>query len=253
MRLFCLCNGQLGLDITTWLVHEGENIVGVAIHPEERSRRSAEIVAASRVPPERVFDGSRLADPIVVDAVRALEPEIGVSILFGYILRAPFLSLFPRGLVNLHTAYLPYNRGAYPNVWSIVEGTPAGATLHYVDEGVDTGDIVAQAGVAVSPADTGATLYHKLEDAASALFRETWPRLRAAQAARIPQPPGGTSHRVADVARIDEIDLEKSYRARDLIDILRARTCPPHKGAYFDAGGRRYYLSVELTESEEAD
>jgi methionyl-tRNA formyltransferase len=176
---------------------------------------------------------------------------MGVSVLFGYILRAPFLSLFPRGIVNLHPAFLPYNRGAYPNVWSIVERTPAGATLHYVDAGVDTGDIVSQATVPVSQTDTGATLYSRLEQAAFALFRDTWPRLRAGDAPRVPQPPGGTSHRVADVARIDAIDLDHSYRARDLIDILRARTFPPYSGAYFEVDGRRVYMRLELAEGGE--
>jgi len=52
-----------------------------------------------------------------------------VSVLFDYILKPDFLGMFPGGTINLNPALLPYNRGQYPNVWSIVEGTPAGATI----------------------------------------------------------------------------------------------------------------------------
>jgi len=153
MRLFCLCNGQLGLNVVTWLREQGETIVGLAVHPPARRRLGEDIIMASGLPPDRIFDGSGLEDDASLARVVALAPDVGVSVLFGYILRGRFLSLFPRGVVNLHPALLPYNRGAYPNVWSIVDRTPAGATLHYVDPGVDTGDIVTQVTVPVSPVD----------------------------------------------------------------------------------------------------
>ena len=118
------------------------------------------------------------------------------------------LDAFPAGCINLHTGYLPYNRGAYPNVWCIVEGTPAGVRLHYLDEGVDTGAIVARREVAVEPVDTGRSLFEKLEEAALRLFQETWPAIASGAAPRAAQNPSEGTHRVADVARIDEIDLD---------------------------------------------
>src|SRR5207248_7068189 len=132
------------------------------------------------------------------------------------------------------------------NVWSIVDGTPAGVTLHYIDEHVDTGDIIAQREVLVDAADTGGTLYNKLERAAEALFCETWPLVRSGKAPRIPQGSGGTYHRVRDVEAIDEIDLDRPYKAGDLINILRARSFPPHRGAYFRDGNRKVYIEVSL-------
>jgi folate-dependent phosphoribosylglycinamide formyltransferase PurN len=197
MRLFLLCNGQLGLDVIKWLREQGETIIGLAVHPPERARLREEIIAASGIALARVFDGSRLSEPQTVGAVRSLHPDMGISVLFGYILRPPFLDIFPKGVINLHPAFLPYNRGAYPNVWSIVERTPAGATLHYVDPGVDTGDIIAQIQVEVSPVDDGASLYRKLEIACANLFSATWPKLRDGSARRTPQPRHGTVHRAA--------------------------------------------------------
>jgi methionyl-tRNA formyltransferase len=253
VRILLLANNRIGFQLAEWLVaREEDDVVGLVLHPPETSRFGAELRAAVPVPEADVFDGSRLRDPEVLDRIAALKPDIALSLLFGYILKQPFIELFPAGVVNLHPALLPYNRGQYPNVWSIVEGTPSGVTIHYINEGIDTGDVVAQREVEVSPLDTGESLYRKLEAASVTLFQETWPAIRAGSAPRRPQPGGGTSHRTADVETIDEIDLDRSYRARDLLDIIRARTFPPYRGAYFvtDAGDR-VYLRLELLGEDE--
>ena len=61
----------------------------------------------------------------------------------------------------------------------MLEATPAGVTIHYIDAGVDTGDVIAQREVALADDDTLATAYAKLQDAMAALFREQWPAIRA--------------------------------------------------------------------------
>ena len=153
----------------------------------------------------------------------------------------------PAGCVNCHPALLPYNRGQYPNVWSIIENTPAGVTLHYIDCGIDTGDIIAQKEVLIEPIDTGESLYKKLEKTCVNLFKDTWFMIRSRQAPRIPQLSNeGTYHRTSDVELIDKIELDCKYTARELINILRARTFPPYKGAYFLHNGRKVYLQLKL-------
>lgn len=250
MRILVLCNNWTGWQVLRWLLDRGERVAGVVLHPPDSSKYREEILAELRKTQEvRVFDAPELYAEHVLEAMRALDLELAVSVYFGYILRPSFLSVFPRGVINLHPSYLPYNRGAYPNVWSIVEGTPAGVTLHYVDEGIDTGDIIAQRQVSVEPTDTGGTLYRKLERAALELFQDTWPAIKAGTAPRVPQPKdAGTFHRVKDVARIDRIELEREYKARDLLNILRARTFPPYRGAYFEENGRRIYVTIQLEE-----
>jgi methionyl-tRNA formyltransferase len=251
MKVLVLGNNRAACECVTWLREHGEEIVGLVVHAEDRLRFGAELLAAAGVPPEAVFLGDRLCEPETLAAIRALNPAIGLSLYFGYILRAELIDVFPQGVINLHPSYLPYNRGQYPNVWSIVEGTPAGVTLHYIDSGIDTGDLIAQREVPVSATETGATLYTKLEEASVRLFREVWPMVRDGTAPRTPQPrTGGTYHRTRDVEQIDEIHLDREYRARDLINILRARTFPPHKGAYFIAEGRRVYMRLELIAEE---
>jgi len=247
MRIFFLGNNWVGWQVLKWLKEQNEQIVGVAIHPLGKRKCGDEIIDCAQVSPEHIFDGAQIHQPKVLEEIKGLHPDIGLSVFFGYILRPEFLALFPDGVINLHPAYLPYNRGAYPNVWSIVEGTPAGVTLHYIDVGVDTGDIIAQQEVPIEPVDTGETLYHKLERACVALFKETWPLLRSGQVPRVPQRrEEGTFHLTQDVEQIDHIDLDSTYTARELIDIVRARTFPPYPGAYFVHEGRRVYLRLQL-------
>lgn len=248
MRVLLFANGPVGAELAGWLRGVGADIVGAVVHPEGRRGAGEALMAALALPPERVFDGASLDAPGTLDAIRALKPDLGVSLYFGYILRRPLLDIFTRGVVNLHPSLLPHGRGAYPNVWSIVDGTPAGATLHWVDEGVDTGDIAAQRAVPVEAWDTGETLYRKLNAAATELFRESWPALVAGTLPRTPQPAGDfRAHRVKDVAGIDGIDLDAPTTARELLNLLRARTFPPYAGAYFRTeDGRRVGVQVRL-------
>ena len=110
-----------------------------------------------------------------------------------------------------------------------------------MDEGIDTGDIVAQHRVEVAASDTGASLYRKLERACFEVFREAWPLVREGRAPRVAQQGPGSFHRVADVARIDEIDPDRTYPAGQLVDILRAHVSAPRHSC---VGEGRVYLSL---------
>lgn len=249
VRVILFVNNRGGLEVSRYLWRRGEKIVAVVVHPVGRARYRQEILELAEQSGANVFEADELERVEVVGRLAEMAPTIGVSAFFGYILRRPVIAACSGGILNVHPAYLPYNRGAYPNVWSIVERTPAGATIHFVDEGVDTGDIVAQSLVPVFPTDTGESLYRKLEDECIHLFSKTWPEVLTGDPPRLPQNPGsGTSHRWRDVEEIDEIQLDRSYTARELIDRIRARTFRPHDGTYFNADGRRVYLRLELYE-----
>ena len=130
MRILFLGNSWVGWQVVRWLREQNEQVVGLVVHPPHRRKFGDEIICSAQVSPEHIFNGAELRQPDVLQAIRVLSPDIGLSVLFGYILAPEFLALFPSDVVNLHPAYLPHNRGAYPNVWSIVERTPAGVTLH---------------------------------------------------------------------------------------------------------------------------
>lgn len=248
MRIVCLCNNWLGWQVTQWLLEQGEQLAAVVVHPPERAKYLDEIRTVATGAGAVVIEAAQLKDPQVLRSISDLKLDMGVSILFGYLLRKPFLDLLPKGCINLHPALLPYNRGAYPNVWSIAEGTPAGVSLHYINEGVDSGDLIAQREVPVLLTDTGASLYQKLMHASVQLFKETWPSIRSGTACPTQQEGAGTFHRVRDVEQIDEIFLDQTYRAEDLLNVIRARTFPPYAGAYFRHQGRKVYLRLQLVE-----
>jgi methionyl-tRNA formyltransferase len=128
-----------------------------------------------------------------------------VSYGYRHIISKSVLVRFPRRAVNLHISYLPWNRGADPNMWSFLEDTPKGVTIHYLDEGLDTGDILAQIMVPYRQDDTLRTSYERLKAAIEALFVDTWPDIRAGRQPSMPQPPGGSCHRGRDRAAIEHL------------------------------------------------
>lgn len=247
MSLVVFANNWLGWRAVEWLVREGEEIAALVVHPPDRRKLGRELLAAANLPAGRVFDATTLDRPDTLDALRALRPRLGLSVLYDYILRPPALELFADGVYNLHPSWLPKNRGRYPNVWTLVDGTPAGVTLHRVDAGVDTGPVVARRAVDVEPVDTGVSLYRKLERAGFELLRETWPALREGRVSLEPQDPTeATTHRLRDVEALDRLDLDRPTTARELLDVLRARTFPPYRGVWFESGGRRVQVRLHL-------
>jgi methionyl-tRNA formyltransferase len=247
MRILFMGNNRVGLKAMEWLKQCDEEIVGLVIHSKEKQKYTHEIIECAGVNPDNIFFGHELNKPDVVKKILNLSPDIGVSIFFDYIIREDLFKKIPLGVINLHPAFLPYNRGQYPNVWSIVENTPSGVTLHYINEKLDAGDIISQQTVETEPIDTGKTLYMKLEQASVDLFCKTWPAIKSGTVIRSPQSDSpGTYHRTTDVEQIDKIELEKYYSGRYLIDVLRARSFPPYKGAFFEVNGKRIYLTLSL-------
>ncbi len=146
---------------------------------------------------ENVFS---TVDKITVEYI--LENGFNFLISYGYrwILRKEILDLFPKRAINMHISYLPYNRGADPNFWSFIEGTPKGVSIHYLDEGVDTGDIIVQKEVSFDSLDTEtlASSYQKLQVEIQNLFFQHWVLIKSQKCDRTPQVGTGTTHRVKD-------------------------------------------------------
>lgn len=249
MRIFYLGNNLLGLKVLEFLKKQKENICGLAVHGSEKAKYIDEIIKTSQLAKSKIIKGDRINEPETVKKIKTLKPDIILSVCFGYILNSEVIKIPPFGAVNLHTAYLPYNRGANPNVWSIVEGAPAGVTLHYINPGIDTGNVITQKEVRVDWFDTGKTLYEKLEKDAFKLFQQTWPDIKSGRIKGKRQTGKGSFHQVKDLEKIDRINLSKEYKAKDLINILRSRTFPPYNGAYIEVNGKKIFLRLELYEN----
>lgn len=135
------------------------------------------------------------ADYLIKDGFNFL-----ISYGYRFILRKEILDLFPNKAINMHISYLPYNRGADPNFWSFIEGTPKGVSIHYLDEGVDTGDIIVQKEVSFDllEVETLASSYQRLQKEIQNLFFQHWDLIKSQKCNRTPQVDRGTTHRVKD-------------------------------------------------------
>jgi methionyl-tRNA formyltransferase len=161
-------------------------------------------------PDSLVFDFLKSAETDVFQTMEPLDEaffartRIDFLVAHGYrqILRPTVLDRFPRRAVNLHISYLPWNRGADPNLWSFIENTPKGVSIHYLDAGIDTGDLIAQKEVAFGPAETLRTSYIRLQSEIAQLFAILWSRIRDEKCDAVKQTGAGSFHRVADRERV---------------------------------------------------
>ncbi len=142
----------------------------------------------------------------LIDRDFIIANEIAFLVSYGYrhVLQRPVLEMLPDRAVNLHVSLLPWNRGADPNLWSFIEDTPKGVSIHYLDSGIDTGDIIVQKEIVFRDIDndTLATTYERLNTEIQELFRASWPAIKSASCGRRPQPRGGSRHSSADRNRV---------------------------------------------------
>jgi hypothetical protein len=123
-----------------------------------------------------------------------------VSYGYRHILRKEVLDLFLRRAINLHVSMLPYCRGAHPNFWTILEGKPSGVTIHLLDDGLDTGNILFQQEVSMDlDRETFATTYDILSNSIERLFRVNWKYLRTGECGGWEQQGDPTLHRSRDL------------------------------------------------------
>jgi len=138
-----------------------------------------------------------------------------ISYGYRHIIKKPVLDRFENRAINLHISYLPWNRGADPNLWSFLDGTPKGVTVHFLDEGIDTGDIIAQRYLKYDFDDTLRTFYDKLSVCIEDMFRKVWPYIREGKARRYKQ---GTYHNSKDKEKYKHLLVDGwDTKVRDVI------------------------------------
>ena len=137
-------------------------------------------------------------DPLTPDQVKGYDWVISYG--YRHIIGKDVLNTLPNRFVNLHISYLPWNRGADPNLWSWVDDTPKGVSIHLMDAGLDTGPILAQAmcDFRDPQQETLGTSYEGLQKAMVALFKEAWSFIAPGNVVAKPQTGKGTYHRLAD-------------------------------------------------------
>ena len=121
-----------------------------------------------------------------------------ISFGYRYMVRKEILDYFKGKAINLHISYLPWNKGADPNLWSILEDTPKGVTIHQMDYGLDTGHILCQKEIFFDEYDTLNSSYEKLQNELVELFKSNWYRIKSNKVKPIKQKGKGTYHKSCD-------------------------------------------------------
>ena len=156
----------------------------------------SEIIDIIRSAEDEVFVTSQIVNTNTLNEYGA---EFIVSYGYPHIVTPEVIEHVHGKIINLHISYLPWNRGSDPDFWSLVDDTPKGVTIHYMDGTLDTGDIIAQQEVAMVVDETLAEYCSRLHKAVFALFAEHWDRIKAG-AKGTAQVGEGSYHRSVDKA-----------------------------------------------------
>lgn len=250
MRIVFFGATELGHRCCQALVEAGEEVVGIVSMPREFPISYAErpvrnvtyqsfddIAERAGVP---LLDVTSLKDESVQEAIAGWRPDFGLAIGWFYLFPRELRDRFPRGVAGIHASLLPRYRGGAPLVWAIINGEKrTGATLFYLDEGVDTGDVIAQAEVEIGPDDTIREVYERAADASVELVREFVPLIRQGSAPREQQDHSQATTFPQRSPDDGEIDWSKS--AREIRDFIRAQT-RPYPGAFTYIDGRKVMI-----------
>jgi len=213
----------VGNKILNYLRTRGENIV--AIYPAEEGKS------------------------ITKEMIEEDNPDVIIICYWPYLLPKEIIDIPKYGCINFHPSLLPKNRGWYPAVWEVMEGDDAaGVTLHLIDEGTDTGPILAQATFPIKEEDTGGSVYEKSQKAMILLFKNIWEQLHERGVALKEQDHSTATYHSKSATNVsDKIDLNKEYKAGDLFRLIKAKTFKDKSYAYYKKDGDLYRVKIEVT------
>jgi methionyl-tRNA formyltransferase len=253
MRVVFLGTPDFAVPSLDALARDGHELVAVVAQPDRPAGRGRALrepatkawARARGVPvlqPEKVRDGRLAAE------LGALRPDVLCVAAYGRILGPDLLSLAPQGAVNVHGSLLPKYRGAAPIQWAIANGeAETGVSIMQMDEGLDTGDVLLQRVLPISPTDTAETLAPRL----AALGGETLVEALAGLAREtiIPVPQDASRATLAPILEREHGKIEWTLPAKAIHDRLRGFT--PWPGAWTTLEGKGLkVLEGELAAAE---
>jgi methionyl-tRNA formyltransferase len=193
MRVVFIGAGEIGVPTLQALLKSELEVVGVVTQPDKPIGRAQLIepppikkaLSTTKMP---VFQPVRIKQQETIGEIRALKPDVIVVIAYGQILPRDVLEIPKIACLNLHASLLPRWRGAAPIQAAITAGDcVTGITVMYMDEGLDTGDILLQRTIDIAAADTGGLLHDRLAKVAPKALLESLELLAKGSAPRIPQ------------------------------------------------------------------
>jgi methionyl-tRNA formyltransferase len=224
------------------LIESSYGVVGVISQPDRPRGRGKRISytpvkEAAVLHNVRVFQPSSIKDPAALELVKSLKPDLIVVVAYGQIIPRDILTLPPLGCINVHASLLPRYRGAAPIQRAIMAGEKiTGISTMFMDEGLDTGDIILQTKVAIADSMDHGQLESLLADEGAELLMKTVDLL----ASRQPVPRTKQDNNQASYASMIKSEDELiiwSDTAERIINQVRALS--PQPGAYTFIGGEK--------------
>ena len=188
MHILLFGDGAWAANSLKRLSQEGRSLAGVVV----RAKSSDETLEnLARELGLAVYRPASVNDPAFLSNIAELKPDLNLSISYNQIFRRPMIELAPLGFVNFHAGKLPYYRGRNVINWALINGeSEIGLTAHYIDEGIDTGDIILQRTLPVSWTDTYGDVLRNVVDAFPSLVSEAVSLIADGSAVRQPQADG---------------------------------------------------------------
>ena len=243
-------------DIAVWvlrfIIKRGIKPIALMIPDKSKASCTEKLVKlCSHLSSSYILEGNRFRTRRGIELLSMLKPDYILCVHFPYIIPREILKIPKQGVINLHPAYLPYNRGWHTPIWAIYQNVPYGATLHFMDEGIDTGDIIHRKQMPIGPGDTAHSIYKKVKKLEFEVFKETWPSLLSGTYSRTPQSSkDGTVHNRKDIELIQYLDINKQIKPKTLIRQLRALTTNnKNEAAYYRDKDKIYRIQVRITEN----
>ena len=238
MRIVFIGTGEIGVPTLRALLNSEHEVVAVVTQPDKPVGREQRIesppikkalMGRARPPGTPIFQPARIKDPQTIEEIRGLTPDVIVVVAYGQILPRDVLEISRRACLNLHASLLPRWRGAAPIQAAIAAGDcETGVTVMYMDEGLDTGEILLQRSVEILPNDTGESLHDRLAQVAPEALLESLRLLASGNAPRIPQDNARATYAPKLKREHGLIDWSESAEAIE----RRIRAYNPWPGAF---------------------
>lgn len=170
------------------------------------------------------------------------------SIHYPKILKPHVISKYNK-IYNLHPSFLPWGRGYYPIFWALWENTPAGATLHEINEGIDQGNIIYQIRVNYNDSDTGDSLFLRVREAEKKIFLEYWEKIiNGEELSSIPQKYDGSYHNKKEFIKLKTNSNWEEMSTKDLIKLIRCFSFNGYSGLEILLDQKRFEVRIQALE-----
>jgi methionyl-tRNA formyltransferase len=240
MRIVFIGTGKIGVPTLEALPNSEHELVGVVTQPDKPVGREQRIeptpikeaVANTTIP---ILQPARIKDQSSIAEIRVLAADVIVVMAYGQILPRDMLELPRLACLNLHASLLPRWRGAAPIQAAIAAGDrETGITVMYMDEGLDTGDMLLQRKIGILPNDTGGSLHDRLAQVAPEALLESLRLLAAGNPPRIPQDNARATYAPKLKREHGLIDWSESAEAIE----RKIRAFNPWPGAFMQIDGQ---------------